>query len=103
LLSHYDVTIFISELHSEWDEKKTAASVKKRGVSFDKAKPAFYDERARLIADPEHSEDEDRFVPLGLSSALRRLVVCHCWGGDGSLIRIISSRETTAKKMELCM
>lgn len=68
----------MSALHFEWDERKAAANLKKHGVSFEEAKSVFYDERARLIDDPDHSEDEDRFILLGLSSALKALAVCHC-------------------------
>lgn len=88
----------MSALHFEWDERKAAANIKKHGVSFDEAKSAFYDERARLIDDPDHSEDEDRFVLLGLSSALRLLVVCHCYRGEDGAIRIISARKATPKE-----
>lgn len=90
----------MSELHFEWDEKKAAANVKKHGISFAEAKSVFYDERAKLIDDPDHSENEDRFVLLGLSSALRLLVVCHCCRGDGGAIRIISARKATTKETQ---
>jgi uncharacterized DUF497 family protein len=85
-------------LHFEWDERKAAANVKKHGVSFEEAKSAFYDDHAKLIDDPDHSENEDRFVLLGLSSALRLLVVCHCYRGDDGVIRIISARKATTKE-----
>lgn len=88
----------MSGLHFEWDERKATANLKKHGVSFEEAKSAFSDERAKLIDDPDHSENEDRFVLLGLSSALRLLVVCHCCRGDGDVIRIISARKATAKE-----
>ena len=58
----------------------------------------FFDERARLIDDPDHSEDEDRFVLLGLSNSLRVLVVCHCYRIDGEVIRIISARRATTRE-----
>ena len=88
----------MSALHFEWDERKAAANVKKHGVSFEEAKSVFHDEHARLIDDPDHSENEDRFVLLGLSSALRLLVVCHCYRGEGGAIRIISARKATARE-----
>jgi len=69
-------------------------------VSFEEAKSAFYDEHAKLIDDPDHSECEDRFVLLGLCSALRLLVVCHCYRGDAGAIRIISARKATTKEMK---
>jgi len=52
----------------------------------------------KLIDDPDHSEDEDRFILLGQSSALRVLVVCHCYRSDDGVIRIISARKATAKE-----
>lgn len=67
-------------------------------MSFDEAKSVFVDERAKLIDDPDHSEEEDRFVLLGLSSALRLLLVCHCYRSEGNVIRIISARKATAKE-----
>ncbi len=54
----------------DWDSRKAAANLKKHGISFEEAKSVFVDENAKLINDPDHSEDEDRFVLLGLSSAL---------------------------------
>ena len=86
----------MSGLRFEWDERKAAANAKKHGVSFDKARSVFVDERARLISDPDHSEDENRFVLLGLSSALRILLVCHCYRSEDGVIRIISARKATA-------
>jgi uncharacterized DUF497 family protein len=88
----------MSTLHFEWDERKSDANAKKHGVSFDEAKSVFVDERAKLIDDPDHSEDEDRFVLLGLSSALRLLLVCHCYRSESNVIRIISARKATAKE-----
>ena len=80
-------------LRFESDPKKAAANLRKHGVSFDDAQTVFADEHARLIDDPDHSEDEDRFVLLGLSSSLRLLVVCHCYRSEGNVIRIISARK----------
>jgi uncharacterized DUF497 family protein len=54
------------------------------------------DERARLMDDPDHSSQEDRFILLGMSQKLRVLVVCHCYRTQGQVIRIISSRKATA-------
>jgi uncharacterized protein len=83
-------------LSFEWDERKAAANAKKHGVGFEEAKSVFVDDQAKLIGDPDHSEDEDRFVLLGLSSALRLLLVCHCYRVDGNVIRIISARKASA-------
>ena len=79
----------------EWDEAKNRANRKKHGVSFDEARTAFLDENARLGADPDHSEDESRFILLGLSIRLRLrlLVICHCYRQPSDAIRIISARR----------
>ena len=63
----------------DWNEAKSKANIRKHGVSFEEAKSVFFDEYALLIADPDHSETEDRFVLLGLSARLRLLLVCHCF------------------------
>ncbi len=57
----------MNHLIFEWDTKKDASNQYKHGVSFEEAKTVFTDEYARLIADPDHSEDEDRFILLGTS------------------------------------
>jgi uncharacterized DUF497 family protein len=80
-------------LKFEWDPKKAAGNLRKHGVSFGDAQTAFADENAKLIDDPDHSEEEERFVLLGLSSSLRLLVVCHCYRSEGNVIRIISARK----------
>ena len=85
----------MSELRFEWDSTKSALNAKKHGIGFDEAKSIFSDERAKLITDPEHSDDEDRFILLGLSTKLRLLVVCHCYRDKNNVIRIISARKAT--------
>ncbi len=82
----------------EWDPKKASSNEKKHGVSFDEARTVFFDENAKLINDPDHSEDEDRFVLMGLSSALRVILVCHCYRAEGGVIRIISARKATSQE-----
>ena len=77
----------------EWDKRKASENGQKHGVAFEEAKSAFLDENARVIPDPEHSDDEDRFVLLGLSVRLRLLVVVHCYRQGEDLIRIISARK----------
>lgn len=88
----------MSNLSFEWDERKSVANASKHGVGFEEAKSVFVDERAKLIDDPDHSDDEDRFVLLGLSGALRLLLVCHCYRSDGNAIRIISARKASAQE-----
>ncbi len=88
----------MSELRFEWNPAKAAANLKKHGIGFDEARSAFADERAKLIADPQHSEDEDRFILLGLSTRLKLLVVCHCYRSEDNMIRIISARKASASE-----
>lgn len=86
----------MAELRFEWDARKSAANKRKHGVSFDEARSVFSDEHGLLIDDPEHSEEEDRFILLGMSSSVRTLVVCHCYRAGGDVIRIISARGANA-------
>jgi uncharacterized DUF497 family protein len=90
----------MSTLRFEWDEQKSSANRRKHGISFEEAKTAFLDDNARVIPDPEHSEDEERFVLLGLSISLRALVVCHCYRRSGEVIRIISARKADRDEIE---
>jgi uncharacterized protein len=85
-------------LRFDWDPKKNATNRRKHGVSFEDAQTAFSDEFGLIIDDPDHSEDEARFVLLGISASLRLLVVCHCYRASGDVIRIISARK--ADKLE---
>jgi uncharacterized DUF497 family protein len=78
-----------------WDDRKNEVNKKKHGVSFDEAKTVFYDENAIRYYDPDHSDDEDRFLMVGVSQKLRILIVCHCFREDDSVIRIISARKAT--------
>ena len=80
-------------LRFDWDPKKNATNCRKHGVSFEDAQTAFSDEFGLIIDDPDHSEDEARFVLLGISASLRLLVVCHCYRTSGDVIRIISARK----------
>ncbi len=88
----------MTTLRFEWDAPKAKANIKKHGVGFEEAKTVFYDEHARLIADPDHSEGEDRFILLGYSSGLKLLVVCHCYRTSEHVIRIISARKATKQE-----
>lgn len=79
----------------EWDKNKNLINQKKHKVSFEEAKTVFYDTEAIIIDDPEHSEEEERFIILGLSKKANLLVVCHCYRTSDTLIRIISARKAT--------
>ncbi len=85
----------MKELRFEWDENKAKLNLAKHGVSFEEAKTVFYDDCALVIADPDNSETEDRFVILGFSANARILVVCHCYRDNEGVIRIISARRAT--------
>ena len=88
----------MAALDFTWDPAKARANLKKYGVSFDEARSVFLDERARLLDDPDHSEAEQRFVLLGLSTALRFLVVVHAYREPQGLIRIISARKASPRE-----
>jgi uncharacterized DUF497 family protein len=90
----------MAELDFEWDPRKSEANVRKHGVSFEEASTVFSDEHALFMADPNHSGEEDRFVLLGLSAALRTLVVCHCLRDGQHIIRIIPARKATRTERE---
>ncbi len=85
----------MSHLRFEWDPDKAASNVRKHSVSFDEAATAFSDEGALVIDDPDNSEEEDRFILLGLSAKLRLLVVIHCYREQDEIIRIISARKAS--------
>jgi hypothetical protein len=83
-----------------WDENKADENRRKHNISFEEAQTVFTDPNARMIFDPEHSGAEDRFVILGISSALRLLVVCHCYRDKDMVIRIISARKATKQEQK---
>jgi uncharacterized DUF497 family protein len=83
----------MSQLRFEWDPAKAGANLRKHGVGFEEARTVFEDAEGLLIPDPGHSDGEERFVLIGLSSALRVLVVIHCEREDGDVLRIISARK----------
>jgi len=78
-----------------WDHLKDLSNRAKHGVGFHEASSVFYDDHARLMTDPDHSAQEDRFVILGMSSSLRILVVVHSYRQKDEVIRIISARKAT--------
>ena len=85
-------------LSLQWDENKNRINQAKHKVSFEEAQTVFYDERALVIDDPEHSKEEERFIILGMSAKANLLVVCHCCRSADSVIRIISARKATKKE-----
>lgn len=99
---NYSVIILegMSELTFEWDTAKATSNLQKHGVSFEEAKTVFTDQFARMIADPDHSADEDRFILLGTSIRSNLLVVCHCIRHEDT-IRIISARKADKQERKI--
>ena len=91
-------TVYMAGITFEWDERKNSLNRQKHHVSFQEAVTVFTDENALVLPDTEHSYNEDRFVILGLSSAMRMLVVCHCYREQSDVIRIVSARKATKKE-----
>ncbi len=85
----------IMRLEFSWDPTKARSNARKHGISFEEAQTAFYDDNARLTHDPDHSDQEDRFLLLGMSAVLHLLVVSHSYREGDSVIRIISARKAT--------
>ena len=88
----------MQDIEFEWDERKSRENKRKHKVSFEEAQTVFLDENAIRFFDPDHSEDENRFLMLGMSFTLRVLVVCHCYRADDSVIRIISARKADKRE-----
>ena len=88
--------INMDKIKFEWDNNKAQLNIVNHNVTFEEASTVFEDVNAILFDDPEHSEDEDRFLLLGISSQARMLIVCHCCrGDDDNTIRIITARKAT--------
>ena len=90
----------MTNLIFEWDEQKNKINKEKHKISFEEAETAFYDENAIVIDDPDHSQEEDRFIILGLSTKANLLVVCHCYRASDTVIRIISARKATTTESQ---
>ncbi len=83
-----------------WDEDKERSNRRKHGVSFDEAVTVFRDTHAQDYFDSTYSDDEDRFLLVGMSSGLRVLLICHCYLQDSSTIRIISARKANGQETQ---
>ena len=77
----------------EWDDEKAKSNLKKHGVSFEEGATIFNDPKIATIADPDHSENEERFVSIGISVIKRLLTVIHTYRTER--IRLISARKAT--------
>jgi uncharacterized DUF497 family protein len=85
----------MNDIAFEWNEEKSLRNKGKHGVSFEEAQTVLVDDNALILHDPDHSQMEDRYVLLGLSSNLRILVVCHSYRKKDTVVRIISARKAT--------
>jgi len=91
----------VGNIEFAWDRRKARSNFAKHGVSFEEAQSVFLDESGRLIDDPDHSAQEDRFLLLGYSFQARCLIVSHCYREAGSVIRLISARRATAREEKM--
>jgi uncharacterized DUF497 family protein len=82
----------------EWNPKKEAKNIRKHKVAFSEAATVFADTLSTTVPAPDHSEDEDRYISIGLSQRARLLMVSHTEHGER--IRIISARTLTATERE---
>jgi len=87
--------VFYKDSTFDWDENKNSANIHKHGISFYEAMTVFDDDNALYKPDKSHSNDEARFIILGLSADPQLLVVCHCYRESETVIRIISARKAS--------
>ena len=84
----------------EWDENKNKENIRKHGIPFEEAKTIFFNDFIEK-PDIDHSEEENRFIAIGISYYTRELMVSYCYrnriNGE-EVIRIISSRKATEKE-----
>jgi hypothetical protein len=90
----------MTELRFVWDPVKARLNVKDHRITFEEAETVFYDEFGVEFFDDRHSDWEDRFLLLGLSSRLRLLLVCYCHRESESVIRLISARKATPREAQ---
>jgi uncharacterized DUF497 family protein len=88
----------VGNIEFAWDRRKARGNLAKHGVAFEEAQTAFLDENARLMSDPDHSDEEQRFLLLGYSLQGRCLIVCHCYRESNRVIRVISARRATSNE-----
>ena len=77
----------------EWDDEKVESNLNKHRVSFDEATTIFNDPNIATISDPDHSDNEERYVSIGMSVIARLLTVIHTF--RLAKIRLISARKAT--------
>ena len=85
----------------DWDMKKNLINIEKHGVSFKMAASSFFDPEAVTFDDEEHSQDEDRFILIGINKYDKLLTVSHCYRENNNVIRIISARKANKTEQEI--
>jgi len=85
----------------DWDIKKNLINIEKHGVSFKMAASSFFDPNAVTLDDDAHSQEEDRFILIGLNKYDKLLTVCHCYRDADNIIRIISARSPNQLERKL--
>ncbi|MFO8056348.1 MAG: BrnT family toxin [bacterium] len=88
----------------EWDNEKAVTNRRKHAVSFEEAATVFRDANSITIHDPDHGDNEDRWVTMGISETGRLLIVCHTFREedvDMVIIRIISSRKANKRELHI--
>ena len=91
------------DLLFDWDENKAKINERKHGVTFFEAMTVFKDDNAVIMDDEEHSENEERFILLGISKQSNLLMVCHCYRENDDIIRLISAREANRQESKKYM
>jgi hypothetical protein len=85
----------------EWHPAKARENLRKHRVSFERASTVFLDPAAISILDEAHSEEEERWISLGLDASGSLLVVIHTFepvDAESARIRIISARRATRRE-----
>ena len=85
----------------EWDENKNKINQRKHGISFDEVTSVFRDAFAIVFDDPDHSDNEERFLIIGTSDKRGICLVSHCYRGQDQVIRIISARKATKTECKI--
>jgi hypothetical protein len=87
------------EMDFEWAAAKAATNLKKHAVSFDEGATIFHDPLIASMSDPDHSENEERYLSIGMSAQGRLLVVVHTQRGERT--RLISCRKATSAERKI--
>ena len=82
----------------EWDRKKSESNFRKHGISFYEAQTVFIDEFSISNPDPDHSEDEERYILIGKSNKNRILIIAYTERRDK--IRLINARKATRSEQK---